>query len=258
MSNIKIAGAYTLNPSTATAGDIVPIARPGDTNARATLVDDIANLAIPAGGTTGQVLQKASDTDRDLEWATPSAGGGGLPLQLPIADGRYYTTPFAANIQADFYSNNNILSAIPFVVGEAKTWTALGTQFSTAGGVGALARIGIYTDSGGYPDALVVDSGNLDISSPGVQEVTISEALDANTWYWLAININDPDETGFAYGFDSNSAVFAGFVFGINNSEGELVTCVAKNSTFGALPDPFPAGGNYDLVSPYIWLRTGV
>lgn len=31
---------------------------------------------VPAGGTTAQVLAKASDTDFDLEWVTPSSGSG--------------------------------------------------------------------------------------------------------------------------------------------------------------------------------------
>lgn len=33
---------------------------------------------VPAGGTTGQVLSKASGDDFDTQWSTPSGGGGGL------------------------------------------------------------------------------------------------------------------------------------------------------------------------------------
>lgn len=36
-----------------------------------------AGPGVPAGGTTGQVLSKASDTDYDTGWTTPSGGGGG-------------------------------------------------------------------------------------------------------------------------------------------------------------------------------------
>lgn len=44
--------------------------------------DELVTLAqagiveVPAGGTTGQVLAKASNTDGDLTWATASSGGG--------------------------------------------------------------------------------------------------------------------------------------------------------------------------------------
>ena len=35
------------------------------------------NGTVPSGGTTGQVLKKASNTDYDTEWANESGGGGG-------------------------------------------------------------------------------------------------------------------------------------------------------------------------------------
>jgi hypothetical protein len=37
--------------------------------------------SLPAGGTTGQVLSKASNTDNDVEWVDASAGGDFLPLE---------------------------------------------------------------------------------------------------------------------------------------------------------------------------------
>ena len=44
---------------------------------QATDVLEEVEEAIPAGGTTGQVLAKASDADRDLEWVDQTGGGGG-------------------------------------------------------------------------------------------------------------------------------------------------------------------------------------
>lgn len=38
--------------------------------------DGADGVGVPAGGTTDQVLAKASNTDFDTEWVTPSAGGG--------------------------------------------------------------------------------------------------------------------------------------------------------------------------------------
>lgn len=34
------------------------------------------SAALPSGGTTGQVLAKASNDDGDVEWATASGGSG--------------------------------------------------------------------------------------------------------------------------------------------------------------------------------------
>ena len=39
------------------------------------VIDGEAGVGVPAGGTTGQVLSKASGTDYDTEWTTPEAGG---------------------------------------------------------------------------------------------------------------------------------------------------------------------------------------
>ena len=48
-----------------------------------TLGDSIdASLVDLKGGTTGQVLAKATNTDMDFTWSTPSAGGGGKVLQV--------------------------------------------------------------------------------------------------------------------------------------------------------------------------------
>lgn len=40
-------------------------------------LDEVEATSIPSGGTTGQVLAKASATDYDTRWITPSGGGGG-------------------------------------------------------------------------------------------------------------------------------------------------------------------------------------
>ncbi len=71
----------------------------GDTTNRFVTASDLAKIALfsdarqlPAGGTTGQALVKASDDDYDVEYATISGGVGGsisqidlLPLAVPSA-----------------------------------------------------------------------------------------------------------------------------------------------------------------------------
>jgi hypothetical protein len=56
-----------------------------------TLGDSIdASLVDLKGGTTGQVLAKATNTDMDFTWTTPSGGGGGAVVQVVSAT--YSTT----------------------------------------------------------------------------------------------------------------------------------------------------------------------
>ena len=64
---------------------------------------------IPAGGSTGQVLAKASETDRDVEWATPSGGGDTWRV---IADMTTTEEVLSINITQD--SNGNSFSLKEF------------------------------------------------------------------------------------------------------------------------------------------------
>lgn len=77
---------YRLNPftnnfdETGGAGSVGPQGPAGPTGATGPAGPAGANGAdgqgVPVGGTTGQVLSKASNTDYDTVWTTPSAGGG--------------------------------------------------------------------------------------------------------------------------------------------------------------------------------------
>lgn len=64
---------------TGPAGDTGPQGATGPAGANgsdgADGADGADGVGVPTGGTTGQVLQKASNADHDTEWATPSGGG---------------------------------------------------------------------------------------------------------------------------------------------------------------------------------------
>lgn len=66
---------------------------------------------VPAGGTTGQVLAKASDDDYDLEWTDPEGGGGGSQISP------YTSNPAALGTaspgSSDDYSRGDHVHAMP-------------------------------------------------------------------------------------------------------------------------------------------------
>lgn len=64
------------------------------------------SMADLLGGTTGQILTKASGTNMDFTWATP-AGGGGKVLQVIQA-----TTSTAASTNSATYQNSNLTATI--------------------------------------------------------------------------------------------------------------------------------------------------
>lgn len=71
--------------------DLVAIERSGVIHK--TTADEIAALGgggLPAGGTTGQVLTKASAADGDANWQTPSGGGGNTTgLQIAMRNNHF-------------------------------------------------------------------------------------------------------------------------------------------------------------------------
>lgn len=65
-------------------------------NGTSVVSSGVANVTthdVPSGGTSGQVLSKASGTDYDLTWTTPS-GGGGAPTVSEFA----WSTPYTATV----------------------------------------------------------------------------------------------------------------------------------------------------------------
>jgi len=73
-----------------------------------TLGDSIdASLVDLKGGTTGQVLSKATNTNMDFTWITPSAGGGGKILQVVFAS---YSTETASSSQT--YADTGLSATI--------------------------------------------------------------------------------------------------------------------------------------------------
>lgn len=70
--------------------------------------DYIKANAVPSGGTTGQVLSKVSDNDGDVEWATPSSGGGSSEQ---VQSDWNQTDP----VQVDFIKNKPTIPTMPVV-----------------------------------------------------------------------------------------------------------------------------------------------
>jgi len=139
-----------------------------------TLGDSIdASLLDLKGGTTGQVLAKATNTDMDFSWVTPSAGGStfvgavaNMSGDLNVSNVTFTAVPFAATdyIDTDAFhstSTNNTRMTVP--AGKAgKYWVYAGGFFQSGGSTNS-AVITIYlngvTTNGVYTN-FIQDSGN--------------------------------------------------------------------------------------------------
>lgn len=126
------------------------------------------------------------------------------------------------------------LYAYHLAIARALTIDRLGLFVSVAGA--GSARLGIYNDNGNvYPGSLLLDAGAVDISSTGIKQSTISQALTKGL-YWLAI-ICSAEITVY-------KGAWAYSPLGRSNSTLKAVYSHRYKSGvgYGALPDPFPSG----------------
>jgi hypothetical protein len=185
------------------------------------------------------------------------ASGGGLPLQLPIQDGAYYSSP--GDELGSFSLGDwgpDYLFAIPVIFGEARTWTKIGIN-CTSENAGDVMRLGIYADNGGTPvgGALVLDAGEVDLSTTGEKEKDISQALAGFEYVWLAGLLNG--STALITGI--NNSTLWSWVGGRTSPTGRATFELGFIQAYGALPATFPSADDGSAsIKPYIWLRTGV
>ena len=129
------------------------------------------------------------------------------------------------------------LRACPFVLPpRGLTITKIGIYVS-AGQSGKKVRLGIYDDDGCYPDSLVSDCGEVDISSSGFKEITgLSLTPDAGLiWLALVSDASTAQARARAMGDTSKESLL-----GSSDGDTESVEWAYQYSyTYGTLPATF-------------------
>jgi len=159
----------------------------------------------------------------------------------------WYTSPKVGTALAGSALTANRLYAMPFVCPKGITIDRIGVYVSTL--LAGAARLGIYADAGGantcYPGALLLDAGTIDTGSTGVKSISISQALAANTLYWLVLVAN------------AAPSIYCIPVAGVINMLGHSSALgTAQNAglyvsfTYAALPATFPSSPTMITVAP--------
>jgi hypothetical protein len=78
----------------------------------------------------------------------------------------------------------------PYIPNQSFTSNGLFILCSTAGAVGDLARIMVYSDVSGLPDALLFSTNSLGIATTGKKGDKCNLNFVAGTTYWLAVQTN--------------------------------------------------------------------
>jgi len=115
---------------------------------------------------------------------------GGVPFQgMANSSGSksnvwYYLGQTATTSNA---MGNGTLRGMGVYIPTAKTIDRIGAEVTSAGESGSVVRLGIYNDDGtGYPGALLLDAGTIDGTSATVQPITISQAVNAGLYWFVA------------------------------------------------------------------------
>ena len=137
--------------------------------------------------------------------------------------------------------------ASPFIVSYTGSFDRMVLHVTTAAESGAVARLGVYADSGGgLPGALVFDAGSVAIDSTGSKEVTINETLSPGL-YWVVTVAQDSGTSPTVNGTLGQRQMVARIASaGTSDAAGYRDN---SSSITGAMPATFPTA-SLDAQSP--------
>src|SRR5262245_18042408 len=136
-----------------------------------------AGPAGPAGADGATGLQGPKG-DTGTQGPAGAAGPPGPAAVLPVKSGSNWYYMYGQPTSSSTFALSTIAQlespCLPFYLPAGIIVNRIGIQV-TAGAAGALVRLGIYADSGfGYPGTLLADGGQVDASTNGAKEATIS------------------------------------------------------------------------------------
>ena len=137
----------------------------------------------------------------------------------------------------------NRLMAIPFIVCGSHQFVRIAINVTTLSTLGA--RLGIYANAIGnvYPGTRLLDAGEVLVTGTGLKEIVINQTLDTGLYWLVVVCAATPT---------IKAAPVAGCMVGLG-LDGALANTPGNGYyvtvTYGALPDPFPAGATVNVAA---------
>lgn len=192
----------------------------------------------------------------DTYWSIPDAmeiienGVNGNQVGLAkttrpgIVDGQYYGPVTDGTLAVDTLVADH-LAAVPVNYMDV-IWNRIGISVAT-GVANGVCRLGIYTNDGGKPGALILDAGFVPTDTTGDKEITID--FEAPTdWYWLVAISN--------VAVDCKVLTSMIGAFGaVGTATDDVVRHMRASYTYGPLPATFANAISSTEYPPFIWLR---
>jgi hypothetical protein len=149
---------------------------------------------VPLSALDARFARNANNLSDLASAATARTNLGVLPATMVVppinraTSNVYCSFPVSVGGQTTSTFTNGSLVFVPMMLAVGRTADRIGIEVTTAGTAAvSVHRLGIWADSGGVPGTLLVDAGTVATDSTGLKEVTISQALAANTLYWLGV-----------------------------------------------------------------------
>lgn len=221
-----------------------------------------ANIGVSAGSTsTAGVLQLTDSTSSTSTTtaATPNAVKTAYDsslvkgVQLPYRAGLYYKTPnsqytaMTASHQVTYYT--------PIFVNTSNTFDRIGIISASTFVGSSTVRLGIYSDTAGSPNTLVLDAGTVAPTASGqVNQITISQTLSTG-FYWLAFAQQGTAPTTANYQGNTNSASVPNLLINASNTIGaNQLAGFFQSSVTGAFANAGTV--TQTTLCPFVWLRS--
>jgi len=152
---------------------------------------------------------------------------------------RYYTSAIQSiYVMTTVKVGTGTIFYTPLLVPAPTTLETIAAEITTASAFGNI-RLGLYDDSGGLPDTLLHDSGNISAATTGIKtDGTISQAV-VEGWYWFGFQASDNTVYMRAH---RNS--YCSPVLGTKTTTiGQIITQLTEAQVFGAFPATANVGG---------------
>jgi hypothetical protein len=109
---------------------------------------------------------------------------------IGYVSGNWYTTPAGPSLGgSDAALQTDHLYLLPFYVGPAYSFSAIGFSVGTAPTASIPVQLGIYENNSGAPGSLLLDAGTASVTAVGINSLPLPAGTLLSGWYFLAMGI---------------------------------------------------------------------
>lgn len=199
------------------------------------------SLNLTTTGTSGAATLVGS-TLNIPQYSGGGGGGNGVHALVKPKSGLSTTTMIAPSTLGTLNVSANRMYAMPFIPNTTFTTSSFYINITNQW-VSSSAKIMIYSNLDGLPDALLYESTNLDCSTTGIKTATTTFTFNAGTTYWFSFWANATVGV-------SNVVIGNHSLIGFNGIT--VITNYIQTVTFGSAPNPFGTTVNSNGSYPFI------